>query len=93
MDSWMYVCILVYEWWMPGILIATGDKKSGKTCGSVRLLTKSWRSICLQMVAKSVVVGMIIQEGLRGNRCQPISLAGRKAMTNKSKTGRPIWAD
>lgn len=45
---------------MPGILIVTGDKKSGKTQGSVRLLTESWRLICLQMVAKSVVVGMIM---------------------------------
>ena len=40
-----------------------------------------------------VVVGMIIQEGLRGNRCEPITLAGRKAMTNKSKRGRPTRAD
>lgn len=78
---------------MPGILIVTGDKKSGKTQGSVRLLTESWRLICLQMVAKSVVVGMIIQEGLRGSRCEPITPTGRKAMTNKSKRGQPTRAD
>ena len=40
-----------------------------------------------------VVVGMIIQEGLRGKRCEPITLAGRKAMTNKSKRGQPTRAD
>lgn len=73
MDNWMCVCVLVYEWWMPGILIVTGDKKSGKTRGGVGLLTESWSSICLQMVAESVVVGMIIQESLRGNRCEPIT--------------------
>lgn len=78
---------------MPGILIVTGDKKSGKTQGSVRLLRKLWRFICLQMVAKSVVVGMIIQEGLSGNRCEPITPAGRKAMNNKSKGGQPTRAD
>lgn len=74
---------------MSGILIVTGDKKSGKTQGSVRLLSELWRFICLQMVARSVVVGVIIQEGLSGNRCEPVTPAGRKAMNNKIKGDSP----
>lgn len=66
----MCVCACVYssisnDGFVPGVFIDTGDK-SDKTDGSLRLFIVSWRFIYQQMVVKSTLVDMVIQEeGLR----------------------------